>query len=275
MKEHTDVQRTTASYFPNLASKRAYFGGWAQLSVVQYFVAEAAVIEAWGGPEPYDRRTGLISDLGAVSCGVFDDRNVCSPLHLLMNASFVVQGVALLMAALLLNSVLLGIAACPGVRVSPRSGRIPWPAAAAVRIMTAVAGTGTVLVGLVPEDVGSPWHLTGAVAFFFAGGAALVILGFLWRPYTPMSWFVLACGLLSLAALTAGGLTGMDVSEPGSLERLMGYPVTIGFSAAGLVIAQRVRQERREVKAGLRSPSLHDASPHDAPAASRQHRQAG
>ncbi|MGX9902165.1 hypothetical protein ACW0JT_24275 [Arthrobacter sp. SA17] len=41
----------------------------------------------------------------------------------------------------------------------------------------------------------------------------------------------------------------MDVPEPGTLERLMGYPVTIGLAAAGLVIAQRVHQERKVMKA--------------------------
>lgn len=79
------------TFLPDTATTRQYIGAWAVLSVVQYFVAEAAVIEAWAGPEPYDRRTGLISDLGAVNCGVFDGRHVCSPLHGLMNASFVVQ----------------------------------------------------------------------------------------------------------------------------------------------------------------------------------------
>jgi hypothetical protein len=49
---------------------------------------------------------------------------------------------------------------------------------------------------------------------------------------------------VSLAALIAGGLTGMHVPEPGALERLMGYPITVGVAAAGLVIAQRVQHER-------------------------------
>ena len=36
----------------------------------------------------------------------------------------------------------------------------------------------------------------------------------------------------------------MHVPEPGTLERLMGYPITVGVAAAGLVIAQRVQHER-------------------------------
>ena len=95
MKGHVSAPATAGSFLPDTRSIRANIGGWAQLSVVQYFVAEAAVIAAWSGPEPYSRTTGFISDLGAVSCGIYEDRAVCSPLHLLMNASFVVQGLAL------------------------------------------------------------------------------------------------------------------------------------------------------------------------------------
>ena len=66
----------------------------------------------------------------------------------------------------------------------------------------------------------------------------------LWLRQTPLGWFILAAGVVSTAALVTAGVTGLDVPEPGTLERLMGYPITIGLAAAGLVIAQRVRHER-------------------------------
>ena len=233
------------TFLPDTASTRQYIGAWAVLSVVQYFVAEAAVIGAWAGPERYSRRSGLISDLGAVNCGVFDGRNVCSPLHALMNTSFVAQGLGMLLGALLLSSALLRIAARPGVRVAvSHTGEVPWLAAVAVRILTGAAGAGTVMVGLVSEDVGSGWHYAGAVMYFIAGAFALLLLGGLWLRQTPLGWFILAAGGVSTAALITAGVTRLDVPEPGTLERLMGYPITIGLAAAGLVIAQRVRQER-------------------------------
>ncbi|WP_043436992.1 DUF998 domain-containing protein, partial [Arthrobacter sp. I3] len=117
-------------------------------------------------------------------------------------------------------------------------------AAAAARLLTGAAGAGTVIVGLVPEDTGSAWHVAGALMYFAAGALALLILGWLWLRQTPLGWFILGCGAVSLAALIAGGLTGMQVPEPGALERLMGYPITVGVAAAGLVIAQRVQHER-------------------------------
>ena len=218
------------------------------MSVLQYFLAEAVVALAWAGPRPYDLRTGYISDLGALHCGAYSGRDVCSPLNWLMNASFVVQGVGLLAGAVLLTSGLLRVAARPGTRVDWRR-RKPWVAATAVRLLTGAAGAGTVVVGLVPEDLGSPWHYAGAITYFITGGAALLLLGLLWLRKTPMAWFLLVCGGVSLAATATGGLTRMMVPEPGTLERLMGYPVTVGMAAAGLVIAQRVHRHRKERRA--------------------------
>jgi hypothetical membrane protein len=237
-------------YIPDVASTRFYAGALAKLSVLQYFVAEAAVIGAWAAPAPYSRRTGYISDLGALRCGEFSGREVCSPAHLLMNASFVVQGMGMMVGALLLSSAVIGIAARTGMRLSLAPGKRPTSIPAfAARGLTVTAGAGTVVVGLVPEDAGSGWHLLGALMYFAAGGLALLMLGWLWRTQSPLGGFILACGAVSLAALITGAVTGMQVPEPGTLERLMGYPVTIGTAAVGLVVAQRVRRERVARKA--------------------------
>jgi len=263
-----------ALYYPDIASTRFYAGALAKLSVLQYFVAESAVIGAWAGSEPYSRRTGYISDLGALACGDFSGRDVCSPAHLLMNVSFVVQGLGMIVGALLLGSALLCCAARTGVpfvrgrvkgaaggsaasfAVGPAGGAAPprqvartrWgagvAAAGTARLLTGTAGAGTVIVGLVPEDTGSAWHVAGALMYFAAGSLALLVLGSLWLRQTPLGWIILACGAVSFTALIAGGLTGMHVPEPGTLERLMGYPITVGVAAAGLVIAQRVQSER-------------------------------
>src|SRR6478609_10990099 len=105
-------------YIPDVATTRFYVGALAKLSVLQYFVAESAVIGAWAAPEPYSRRSGYISDLGASACGDFSGRDVCSPAHLLMNLSFVVQGLGMVVGALLLGSALLCVAARQGVPVT-------------------------------------------------------------------------------------------------------------------------------------------------------------
>jgi hypothetical membrane protein len=250
MAADATVLSNDAVYLPDVASTRFYVGALAKLSVLQYFVAEAAVIGAWAGRGPYSRRDGLISDLGAVGCGEFAGRDVCSPAHLLMNASFVVQGLGMVVGALLLGSVLLCTAALPRVRLTPGPARRTRRAVAtAARSLMCAAGAGNVMVGLVPEDAGSVWHVVGAVVYFAAGAVALLLLGWLWFRQTPLGWLILACGVASFGALVTSGVTGLRVPEPGTLERLMGYPITIGVAAAGLVVAQRVRQERTVRKA--------------------------
>ncbi|HET8880069.1 MAG TPA: hypothetical protein VFN00_11505, partial [Arthrobacter sp.] len=160
-------------YIPDVTSTRFYAGALAKLSVLQYFVAEAAVIGAWAGTEPYSRRTGYISDLGALNCGTYAGRDVCSPAHLLMDASFVVQGIGMMIGAMLLTSAVIGVAARPGERLARTRGRRPATLPALIaRTLTTIAGAGTVVVGLVPEDAGSGWHYVGAVMYFAAGGLA-------------------------------------------------------------------------------------------------------
>ncbi len=239
-------------YLPDVAATRFYLGALALLSVLQYFIAESAVIGAWAGQEPYSRRTGYISDLGALYCGEFAGRDVCSPARLLMNASFVVQGLGMMVGSLLLSSALLGTAARRGVVWARTPARwLPRAAAETSRVLAFAAGTGTVIVGLVPEDAGSGLHVAGAVLYFVAGSVSLLLLGGLWLRRSPLGVFILLCGTVSFAALITGGVTGMAVPEPGTLERLMGYPITIGFAAAGLVLAQRIRQERTARKQAL------------------------
>ncbi|BAS07490.1 hypothetical protein AHiyo4_09120 [Arthrobacter sp. Hiyo4] len=46
-----------------------------------------------------------------------------------------------------------------------------------MRVLTGAAGAGTMIVGLVPEDVGSGWHFVGALMYFLAGALALLLLG--------------------------------------------------------------------------------------------------
>ena len=41
--------------------------------------------------------------------------------------------------------------------------------------------------------------------YFIAGALALLLLGSLWLRQTPLGWFILACGVVSLAALVTGG----------------------------------------------------------------------
>ena len=56
----------------------------------QFFVCEQVAHLGW--TTPYSFLHHYISDLGAVTCGEYNGRDVCSPWHAVMNASFFVQG---------------------------------------------------------------------------------------------------------------------------------------------------------------------------------------
>jgi hypothetical membrane protein len=71
------------------------------LSSLQYFVAQVIAASAW--EPPYSWRLNAISDLGAVGCGPFDGRSVCSPLNGVMNASFILLGLAMTAGSVLLS----------------------------------------------------------------------------------------------------------------------------------------------------------------------------
>ncbi|MGT2463499.1 hypothetical protein [Sinomonas atrocyanea] len=272
---------------------RHYLGAWSAVSVLQFFAAEAATIAGWRGPAPYSRRLNFISDLGQVSCGLHGTREICSPLHALMDVSFVLQGVGMVIAALLITSAVLRVAAqdravraqarlsralvarsprTPGApraaglaRTTPsisarvsltaaiRSGHpavaVPWAATLAVRILLGLAGTGVAVVGLVPQDSIETVHLVAAGAYFVGGSLALVVLGLLWIGRSAAAWPVLLCGGASFVATLVGGAVRLNVPEPGTLERFMGYPITVGIALVGAVIAYRLGVPARQARA--------------------------
>ena len=54
----------------------------------------------WRWPRPYNISRNTISDLGNTACGTWKGRYVCSPLHDLMNGSFIALGITMLLGAL-------------------------------------------------------------------------------------------------------------------------------------------------------------------------------
>src|ERR1700737_1918360 len=83
---------------------RTRLGAVCWLLTGEYFVARPIVAAAW--PRPYSYLHNYISDLGNTACGPFAYSQttsvyVCSPLHPLMNASFVVVGLLTVAGAVL------------------------------------------------------------------------------------------------------------------------------------------------------------------------------
>lgn len=204
-------------------------GALAWASSIQFFVAQAVVQAAW--TTPYSLTENYISDLGNTSCGPSEVGTtfvyVCSPLHAVMNASFVVFGVGILVGVALLGSLF------PASR--------PWLVG---RALLAVAGVGAVLVGLFPEDLNFPFHKLGAAMQFIVGNAGLVVVGVALaraRTRPALAWGAVVSGVAGLAAtalFVERVFLGIGI---GGMERVAAYTLPIWLIAAGISIMPLAR----------------------------------
>jgi hypothetical membrane protein len=170
----------------------------------QFFVCEQIARLGW--PGPYSMTRGYISDLGAAR----------SPLHIVMNGSFQLQGLLIVFGAVLVRRF--------------------FPAKPVYRIalnLLAVAGMGILVVGLVPEDESARLHMIGAVANFVGGNLAMILLGL----KNGKQWYgraTLALGTVGLlATLVLMFRSGLG-SEIGLVERLAAYPLPLWLTWTGL-----------------------------------------
>src|SRR5579884_740340 len=178
---------------------------------VEYFIIQLIAAAAWHNPA-YSWRNNTISDLGNTACGsTISSRLVCSPLHTLMNAAFIALGLLMAAGALLIYQefrekpgTLLGFS------------------------LMAMAGFGTLLVGLFPENTVRLLHILGAGLPFLLGNISLVILSF--SLYKISRWMRLytfisgAAALAALALLLSRHYVDLGI---GGMERLVSYPQTI------------------------------------------------
>lgn len=198
---------------------------------VQYFLTQLLVANAW--PTAYSWRLHAISDLGNTVCGDYgehSERYVCSLHHGWMNVSFVVLGVTVMIGSILLyesfkrtKGTLLGF----------------W--------FMGLAGFGTVIVGLVPENVIPGLHAAGAFLPFVLGNIALVVLGLSLDIPSLFRRFTVAFGATALVALVFF-LTGFYPGvELGGMERLVAYPQTLWLIVFGVYVsADQYRDDHKK-----------------------------
>lgn len=190
--------------------------------VVQFVVAAA-----WVSP-PYSWRDNAISDLGATICGTYGGREVCSPDAWLMNVSFVLLGITMIVGSWLIYH-----------QVERASyDRLGF-------VMMALAGLGTVLVGVFPENVPEPWHGLGAVMAFGLGDLALVVFALTLHLSQPMRAFTLVSGVTGLTGLAlygSGTYLGLGL---GGMERVAGYPQTVWLIVFGAYLTLNYLRHRK------------------------------
>ncbi|MBI1217273.1 MAG: DUF998 domain-containing protein [Rhodobacteraceae bacterium] len=183
---------------------------------LQYFAAEAVVAQGYRGP--YALATNYISDLGATTCAA-----VCSPLHPLMNASFLLQGVLIASGALLVRNLF------------PRG-----PLATAALACIAASALGVILVGIFPEDSGSSLHYNGAAENFLLSNLGMVLAGLALRPVAPArALYSLASGLIGLAGLMFLAMKADLGLGIGTVERITAYPFPLWLGVTGLWLLRR------------------------------------
>lgn len=196
--------------------KSDWLGPVLWISSIQYFIIQLIVISAWTVPHSWS--DNFISDLGNTECGTYAGLAVCSPLHALMNVSFVTFGVTMLAGALILT----------------RHFSKTKLSTAGFSMMV-LAGVGTIFVGVFPENTIGWLHMFGAILGLGVGNLSVLLLGIGLREIHPaLRTYTIASGVVSLSAfiLFASGIY-LELGR-GGMERMVSYPFTVWMIVFGL-----------------------------------------
>lgn len=202
--------------------------GWV-FGVVQFFVCHLIVQWAW--PTPYSWALNNVSDLGNVYCQPWGDnaRYVCSPLHDLMNASFIAEGLLMIVGLTLVRSL--------------------WGRGCLAHIsrgFLVLTGLSFILVGLVPADVDENLHVVlGAFVITLIGNSGLILAGVTSNANHP--WWVRVLGpLIGAIGLVATVLffSGNDLElGMGGMERFAVFNLLAWTLIVGIWVS--IRRDRR------------------------------
>ena len=184
---------------------------------IQYFVIQLFVALQW--KPPYNLSRDTISDLGNTVCGTWNGRYVCSPLHNLMNTSFVVLGITMALGSVLASR-------------NSANGRASKAGFAAM----AISGVSVIMVGFFPENSVSALHGIGAAIPFVLGNASLIILAFSLKMPALLRLYFFLSGVMALLGLAAYASSHDLGLGEGGIERVVAYPQTICLIVIGFYL---------------------------------------
>ena len=202
-----------------------------------YLAAEAIAASAWKDPA-YSYADNWISDLGSATSGVFQGRELNSPLNVVMNSGFIIQGLLFGLAVVLLSRTLTG-------RARIFTG-----------VMGIVATIGYVLVGtfhgsLQAQQDGTLWlHFTGATLAILGANLLSLVLGLHWRkaPETRAIGITsIVVGSLGLVAMVTLLLTFGAGLPSGAIERTSVYTIVVWQVAVAIWL---IRTRSTSIAAG-------------------------
>lgn len=191
-------------------------GPWLWVASLQYYLVQIVAASAWH--TAYSIRSNFISDLGNTACRPsFGGVYVCSPLHNLMNVSFVVLGTTISLGAVFM---------CRRLRSGPAS-LIGFG-------LIAVSGINTVAVGLFPENSVAVVHSINATMGLICINAGVAALYYSFKTSKAMSIYSLASGTVGLTALLFFGLHIYFGIGKGDMERIADYLPTLWLIVCGI-----------------------------------------
>jgi len=193
------------------------------IASIQYFLIQFVVALPWSPPYSVSRNT--ISDLGVTMCGSFNNRYVCSRLHVVMNLSLVLLGVTMVAACVLLHRHFL-------------TARSRWLTFAFY--LVGIGGVGVMIAGIFPEDSVPFLHGVGAALPFLLGNIGVVVFGVSLPAPLAFRLGTLISGTTALTALmfyATGHFLGLG---QGGMERVVAYPQTIWLIAFGIYLLTNI-----------------------------------
>ncbi|MFI6172837.1 DUF998 domain-containing protein [Nocardia sp. NPDC051052] len=202
---------------------------------ISYYIAELIVGNRWHDAHPYSWPDNMISDLGVPECfgdmaqyGASTPRYICSPWHAWMSAEFVLLGVLVLAAALLLAPLL------------PKTF-----AGRAVPYLALINCLGIVLVGTFPGSAGevpggnhlrAVLHPTGAYLELLSGLAIMIIIACHYRThraYTAATLALIVITIIGMITSLAPNHLGLGA---GTAERLAIDPFVVWRIVTGVAL---------------------------------------
>jgi len=205
-----------------LVHRSVHHGAAVWLIAVLQFVAAMVVVQLAFTPS-YSLSANVISDLGNTACGAWPtstSHQVCSPWHVVFDASIIVFGLLVILGAILVKT------AFP----SRRSSTVGLG-------FLALAGVGSVGVGVFPENVNPDAHIAFAIVAFVLGNLALIVLAVAmfrdtrWGGYRAYSIFSGIVGIVAFLLFSVQLYLGLG---PGGMERLVAAPVLLWASVAAV-----------------------------------------
>lgn len=205
---------------------RLTLGAFLLCATSLFFVAHVIAQLAWPG---YSVSQYDVSALGVTQCGPYTNGAggltfyACSPLHVVMDAGLILNGVFISVGVLLTRSI--------------------WPRRRLARVgvtLVALSGVGAILSGLFPANTIFALHVLGALVDFVAAGLGVLLLGLATLRRAP----ALGAWSLGLGALTLAGFVLYNSATflglgAGGMERVAGFSPVIWAIGLGVALLLR------------------------------------